>query len=307
MRANLSESNLDRCSLVTDRRSFVTAACAAGIAATGGAALAAMSPATPALAEEAGEAVGAASAGEAWDAEYDVIVIGYGLAGGTAARHAADAGAKVLLIDGAPDGSEGGNSKFAKQLLASGHDVEAAVTYLKALNSGFEVDEEIVRMFAEKMVAIPEYCKEYLGCDVYSWIGNDDPVLAPFVPEYPELPGSDQFDAYTITETNGDGALWFKAKELVEARAEKVERDGGSAFRDYSLPEAVIRFRQGFGRLIRTKSDRGVVVVTDPRIVTKNYGALFRKSIPASVRTVSGADDLLARVGDFFGDAGRPG
>lgn len=223
MRANLSESNLDRCSLVTDRRSFVTAACAAGIAATGGAALAAMSPATPALAEEAGEAVGAASAGEAWDAEYDVIVIGYGLAGGTAARHAADAGAKVLLIDGAPDGSEGGNSKFAKQLLASGHDVEAAVTYLKALNSGFEVDEEIVRMFAEKMVAIPEYCKEYLGCDVYSWIGNDDPVLAPFVPEYPELPGSDQFDAYTITETNGDGALWFKAKELVEARADSID------------------------------------------------------------------------------------
>ena len=90
---------------------------------------------------------------------------------------------------------------------------------------------------------------------------------------------------------------------VVEARAEKVEREGGSAFRDYSLPEAVIKFRQGFGRLIRTKSDRGVVVVTDPRLVTKNYGALFRKSIPASVHTVSGADELLARVEGFFGDS----
>ena len=51
---------------------------------------------------------------------------------------------------------------------------------------------------------------------------------------------------------------------------------------------------------MRTKSDRGVVIVTDPRLVTKNYGATFRKSIPASVHTVTDPDDLLQRVGDFF-------
>jgi ATP-dependent DNA helicase DinG len=78
-----------------------------------------------------------------------------------------------------------------------------------------------------------------------------------------------------------------------------VQREGGSPFRDYALPEAVIRFRQGFGRLIRTKSDRGVVVVTDPRIVTKNYGAVFRKSIPATVHTVTGADELVGRIAGF--------
>ena len=89
---------------------------------------------------------------------------------------------------------------------------------------------------------------------------------------------------------------------VIEARSEKIEREGGSAFRDYALPEAVIRFRQGFGRLIRTKSDRGVVIVTDPRLVTKNYGAIFRRSIPASVHTVTGLDELLARVGDFFAE-----
>ena len=87
---------------------------------------------------------------------------------------------------------------------------------------------------------------------------------------------------------------------IVEARSEKIDREGGSSFRDYALPEAVIRFRQGFGRLIRSKRDRGVVVVTDPRLVTKNYGAAFRKSIPTSVHTVTELDDLLARVGDFF-------
>ena len=87
---------------------------------------------------------------------------------------------------------------------------------------------------------------------------------------------------------------------IVEARGEKVAEEGGSAFRDYLLPEAIIRFRQGFGRLVRTKSDRGVVVVTDSRIVTKNYGALFRKAIPASVHAVSSLPEVLARTADFF-------
>jgi len=87
---------------------------------------------------------------------------------------------------------------------------------------------------------------------------------------------------------------------VVEARSEQIERSGGNSFRDYTLPEAVVKFRQGFGRLVRTKSDRGVVVVADPRIVTKSYGATFRKSIPATVHTVTGADELIARVQEFF-------
>lgn len=87
---------------------------------------------------------------------------------------------------------------------------------------------------------------------------------------------------------------------VIEARAEKIDREGGSSFRDYALPEAVIRFRQGFGRLIRTRSDRGVVIVTDPRLVTKSYGAVFRKSIPATVHTVTDLGELLMRVSEFF-------
>lgn len=89
---------------------------------------------------------------------------------------------------------------------------------------------------------------------------------------------------------------------IVEARSEKIDREGGSSFRDYALPEAVIKFRQGFGRLIRTKRDRGVVVVTDPRLVTKNYGAIFRKSIPASVHTVVDLSDLLSRIANFMAE-----
>ena len=87
---------------------------------------------------------------------------------------------------------------------------------------------------------------------------------------------------------------------IVEARGEKVTEEGGSAFRDYLLPEAVIRFRQGFGRLVRTKSDRGVVVVADGRIVTKNYGASFRKAIPASVHACSSLSEMVSRTADFL-------
>ena len=67
---------------------------------------------------------------------------------------------------------------------------------------------------------------------------------------------------------------------LEEARFEWMEARGIDVFNDYSLPTAIIRFRQGFGRLIRSKTDSGVVAVLDPRIRTKRYGARFLRSIP---------------------------
>ena len=67
---------------------------------------------------------------------------------------------------------------------------------------------------------------------------------------------------------------------LLEAKLEDIRKKGGNPFRDYQLPEAVIKFKQGFGRLIRTATDTGVVLVTDPRIVTKQYGSLFIESLP---------------------------
>ena len=67
---------------------------------------------------------------------------------------------------------------------------------------------------------------------------------------------------------------------LQQARIERIEDDGGDAFRQLSLPQAVLKLRQGFGRLIRTHKDTGAVAILDPRIVTKLYGRIFFKSLP---------------------------
>ena len=67
---------------------------------------------------------------------------------------------------------------------------------------------------------------------------------------------------------------------LVEAKLEFIEARGGDPFTEYSLPEAILKLRQGVGRLIRTKSDRGIIVILDNRIVTRPYGRAFMQALP---------------------------
>ncbi|HEY4258394.1 MAG TPA: helicase C-terminal domain-containing protein [Candidatus Udaeobacter sp.] len=67
---------------------------------------------------------------------------------------------------------------------------------------------------------------------------------------------------------------------LIEAKLELIEERGGDPFTEYSLPEAILKLRQGIGRLIRTKSDRGIIVILDKRIVTRPYGRAFMQALP---------------------------
>ena len=88
---------------------------------------------------------------------------------------------------------------------------------------------------------------------------------------------------------------------LLAARIEKINQDGGNAFVEYQLPQAVITLKQGAGRLIRDETDRGVLMICDPRLFSKGYGKRILRSLPAMKGTRK-IDDVL----EFF-ERGLPG
>ena len=85
-----------------------------------------------------------------------------------------------------------------------------------------------------------------------------------------------------------------------QARAEHIAARGGDPFMEYTVPQAVIKFKQGFGRLIRSRDDRGVVLILDSRVLSKNYGRFFLKSLP-QVRVLKGAgEEVFSEMRRFF-------
>jgi ATP-dependent DNA helicase DinG len=86
----------------------------------------------------------------------------------------------------------------------------------------------------------------------------------------------------------------------MEARTEAIGQRGGNAFWELALPDAIIRLRQGFGRLMRRQDDYGAVLILDPRIVRKTYGRYFLDSLPETRTTVSSFQGVLNAFEDFI-------
>ena len=87
---------------------------------------------------------------------------------------------------------------------------------------------------------------------------------------------------------------------LQEARMEEIEARGGNSFAELAIPQAVLKFKQGFGRLVRSTTDRGIVAVLDRRLLTKPYGRVFLESLPETSFTAEPLADLVERARRFL-------
>ncbi len=90
------------------------------------------------------------------------------------------------------------------------------------------------------------------------------------------------------------------SEPLIQARTELITAEGGDPFFEYSVPLAIVKFKQGFGRLIRNKKDRGCIVCLDSRLVTKGYGRLFLNSLPKCQQLFAPGKELLEPMKEFY-------
>ncbi len=87
---------------------------------------------------------------------------------------------------------------------------------------------------------------------------------------------------------------------LTAAHCEAIAERGGDPFAEYMVPHAALRLKQGFGRLIRSRTDRGAVVIADPRVVSKSYGATLMRALPPARRVLSSWGEISRQLRDFY-------
>ena len=165
------------------------------------------------------------SVARTWDQSFDVVVLGFGGAGATAARFAADAGAKVLLVDSAPEGHAGGNTRYAGQVVGAGTDFDQLKTYYKAMTAPMHLDEDMIDTYVDGMVKMPDYFRKYLGVEPLSIAKDWDHSkvdLHGILHEFPDFPGVNAYDLLVVHERQFDFALWKKLRKEVLDRSDKI-------------------------------------------------------------------------------------
>lgn len=157
-----------------------------------------------------------------WKANYDVVVLGFGGAGATAARFAADNGAKVLLVDAAPEGHEGGNTRYSAQAIGTSKDFNKTKKYYQKLTEPMSLDEDMIDTFVKGMVDMPNYVSNYLGVKPWS-VREYAPELRDSFEEYPEYTGVESYDFTTVNKGLFDASLWHILKKQVVKRHNKID------------------------------------------------------------------------------------
>ena len=176
-----------------------------------------------------------------WDMAADVVVVGFGAAGVAAAVTAFELGAEVLLLEKAPEGQEGGNTRVAGQGYLNTSSAEKAATYLKALCGPYTVPDEMVRVWSEEMC---------LNNDWLAGLGGDpqEHQHPPVGIEFPDLPGADCVHKFHDGPTYGFSYTWNRFESLVRERPIRVchETPGRELIQDGATGEILgLRAVQG--------------------------------------------------------------
>ena len=205
-----------------------------------------------------------------WKANYDVVVLGFGGAGATAARFAADNGAKVLIADVAPYGHEGGNTRYSAQLLGTGTDYDKLKEYYLGLTHPMDLPEDMIETYVRGMCNMREYVKKYLGVEPVSFINDFSKIPKEYcvgvTQEYPELKGHETYD-YTLVH-NGwfDAALWKLLRQKVLDRKDKIDV-WYEARASHLIQDPISKVIKGvqiekLGQKINVLARRGVILTT---------------------------------------------
>jgi succinate dehydrogenase/fumarate reductase flavoprotein subunit len=190
-----------------------------------------------------------------WDVEADVVVVGFGAAGFATAVTAHDLGAKVVILEKAPEGQEGGNTRVARQGYLNTSSAEKAAAYLTSLCGPYVVPEAMVRVWAEEM------------CRNNAWLeslgGNPQEHQHPPVGiEFPDLPGSDCVHKFHDGPTYGYSNTWKLFERLVKQRPISIlyETPGRELIRR-GLTDEIIGVRAERGeKSIYVKAKKAVVL-----------------------------------------------
>ena len=208
-----------------------------------------------------------------WDLEADVVVVGFGAAGVAAAVTAHDLGAKVVILEKAPEGEEGGNTRVAGQGYLNTSSVEHAVAYLTALCGPYTVPATMVRVWAEEMGRNNAWL-ESLGAD------PQEHQHPPVGIEFPDLPGSDCVHKFHDGPTYGYSYTWKLFERLVKARPIPIlyETPGKELIQHGGTREILgVRAHQG-NKSVYVKARKGVVLTCGG---FENNQEMIRNYLPA--------------------------
>ena len=160
-----------------------------------------------------------------WDAEYDVVVAGFGASGAVTAKTAAENGASVLIVEKMSEGEAGGNSKVAGQLFAYGNgDYEKTLEYYKNLAADTNVPDAMLETIAKGVANMAEIWVEDFGLnkeDFMDWTGL--PVIGEMSPEYPEFSGSETIGLWTLHQGVSDSFMYQTLKKAVVDKSDKID------------------------------------------------------------------------------------